>query len=150
LSSAINESCVIKSNSDYRIDPIEHHLKDAIKLNREIELSLRCGRNISTSLTSIDIARSPNLGVVSKDNPHPLKERDVGHKLKRIVTIKLSNRRKRPTTYGWRLDDKEFDESNRAYSFTSEGCCGPLGLNDHLKLPFYFEQNSLSNHIASG
>ena len=33
----INESCVINSNSDYRIDPIEHHLKDTINLNREIE-----------------------------------------------------------------------------------------------------------------
>jgi hypothetical protein len=41
LCSVINESCVIKLISDYRIDPIEHHLKDAINLNREIELSLR-------------------------------------------------------------------------------------------------------------
>jgi hypothetical protein len=35
LVSFLNESCVIKSNSDYRIDAIEHHLKDAIILNRE-------------------------------------------------------------------------------------------------------------------
>jgi len=94
----VNESCIIKSNSDYRIDPIEHHLKDAIELNREIELSPRCGRNIDTSLTSIDLALSPNLGVVSKEIPHPFKERNVGQKFKRIVTRKLLNRRKRPTT----------------------------------------------------
>jgi len=41
LLSVINEYYVIKSNSEYRIDPIEHHLKDAINLNREIELFLR-------------------------------------------------------------------------------------------------------------
>jgi len=51
-----------------------HHLKDAIMLNRENELSLRCGRNIDASLTSSDIALSPKLGVVSKENPHPLKD----------------------------------------------------------------------------
>ena len=75
LSSIINESYVIKSNSDYRIDPIEHNLKDAIILNRENELSLICGWNIDASLTSIDIALSPNLGVVSKESPHPFKKK---------------------------------------------------------------------------
>ena len=149
LSSDINKSYSIKTNSDYRIDSIEHHLKDAINLNREIELSLRCGRNIDTSQTSIDIALSPNLGDVSKEIPHPLKERDVGHKLKRNVTRKLLNRRKRPTTHGWRLNDKEFDELNRTYRFISESCCDPLGLNRHRKLPFYSEQNSLLDHDVS-
>ena len=62
-----------------------HHLKDAIVLNRENELSLRCGRNIDASLTSIDRAFSPNLGVVRTENPHHLKEISVGHKLKRNV-----------------------------------------------------------------
>jgi len=47
---------------------------------------------------------------VGKENPHPLKETDAGHKLKRIVTRKLSNRRKRQTIDGWRLSDKEFDD----------------------------------------
>ena len=61
-------------------------MKDAYNLNREIELYLRCGRNINTSLTSIDIALSPNLEDVSKESPHPLKERDIGHNLKRIIT----------------------------------------------------------------
>ena len=72
----INELCVIESNYDYRIDPIEHYL------NRESELSLSCGRNIDKSLTSTDIALSSNLGVVNKESSHHLKERDVGHKLK--------------------------------------------------------------------
>jgi hypothetical protein len=35
LSSVINESCAIKSNSDYRIDSIEHDLEDENVLNRE-------------------------------------------------------------------------------------------------------------------
>jgi len=71
--SVINEFCVIKLISDYRIDSIEHHLEDAIILNRENELSLKCRRNIDASLTSIDRASNPNLGAVSKENPHPLK-----------------------------------------------------------------------------
>jgi hypothetical protein len=75
-------------------------LEDAIVLNRENELSMRCGRNIDASLTSIDRALSPNLGIVSKENPHSLKETDVRHKLKRIITMKLLNRRKRPTIDG--------------------------------------------------
>ena len=75
-------------------------MKYAIDLSRENELSLKCGRNSDASLTSIDIALSPNLGVVSKKNPHPLKERYVGHKLKQIVTRIFLNRRKRPTTDG--------------------------------------------------
>ena len=149
MSYVINESCVIKSNFDCRIDPIEHHLKDAINLNREIELFLRCGRNIDTPLTSIDISFSPNLVVVSKESPHPLKERNVGHKLKRIVTRKLSIRRKRPTTGGWRLNDEEFDELNIAYSFTLKVYCNALGLNGHRNLPLYSEQNSLLYHDAS-
>jgi hypothetical protein len=125
-------------------------LKDAIILNRENEFSLRCGRNIDASLTSIDIALSPNLGAIIKENPHPLKERDVGHKLKRIVTRKLSNRRKRPTTDGWRLSDKEFDKLNKSYGFTLEGCCDPLGLNGHRNLAFYSEQNTLLDHDVLG
>jgi len=59
-----------------------------MELNREIESSLRCGHNIDTSLTSIDIALNPNLGAISKESPHPLKERDTGHEFKRIVTKK--------------------------------------------------------------
>jgi len=96
-------------------------LEDAIDLNRENELSLRCGCNIDASLTSIDRTLSPNLGAVSKEKPHPLNKTDVGHKLKRIITRKLLDRRKRPTTNGWRLSDKEFDELNKFYSFTLEG-----------------------------
>ena len=42
------------------INSIKYHLNDAIVLNRENELSLRCGCNIDASLTSLDIALSPN------------------------------------------------------------------------------------------
>jgi hypothetical protein len=87
-------------------------------LNREVKFSPRCGRNIDTSLASIDIVLGPNLGDVRKETSHPLKERDVGHKLKRIVTKKLMKRIKRAHTDGWRLIDEEFDELIRTYNFT--------------------------------
>jgi hypothetical protein len=93
---------------------------------------------------------SPNLGAISKQNSHLLKETDVGHKLKRIVTRNLLNRRKRPATDGWRLSDKEFDELNIIYSFTLESCCDPLGLNGHRKLTLYSEYNSLLDHDVLG
>jgi hypothetical protein len=125
-------------------------LKDANILNRENELSLRCGRNIDASLNSIDRELSPNLGSVSKENPRPLKKRGVGPKLNRINTRKLLNRRKIPPTNEWRISDKEFDELNTVYSFTLDGCDDPLGLNGHRNLPFYFEQNSLLHHDVSG
>ena len=125
-------------------------MKDEIKLSRNNELSLRCGRNIDTSLTIIDIALSPNLGVVSKESSHPLKEKDVGQKMKIIVSINFLNRRKRPPTYGWRLNDKEFDELNRTHNFTFGDCCDPLGLNGHWNSTFYFKQNSLLDHDVSG
>ena len=117
LSFVIDESCVVKSNSDNRIDSIEIHFERCNCFELGNELSLRCGRLIDASLTNVDRALSPSLGNVSKENPHPLKETDVGHKLKRIITRKLLNRRKRPTTNGWRLSD----ELNKIYSFTSEG-----------------------------
>ena len=41
--------------------------------------------------------------------------------MKRIVTRKLLDRRKTPTTDGWRLSDEEFDELNKIFSFTLEG-----------------------------
>ena len=104
----------------------------------------------STRLTSIDRAVSPNLGVVSKENPHHLKETDVGHKLTRIITRNSLNCRKRPTIDRWRLSDKEFDEIYKIYSFTLEGCCGPFGLNGRRNSPFYYEQNSLLDHVVSG
>jgi hypothetical protein len=150
LFSIINESCAIKTNSDYQIDSIEYHLEDSIVLNRENELSLKCGRNIDALLTSIYRALSPSLGAVSKENSLPLKETNVGHKLKRIITRKLLNRRKRPTTDRWRLSDKEFVELKKIYNCTLEGCCDPLGLIGHRSLLFYSEQNSLLDQDVSG
>jgi hypothetical protein len=79
-----------------------------------------------------------------------LKEKDVGHKLRRIVTRKLLYRGKRPTTDGWRLSDNKFDELNGTYNFTLEGCCDPLGINGHWNLPFSCEQNPLLDHDVSG
>jgi len=57
-------------NSDYPIDYIKHHLKDAFGLNKII------GCNINTSLTSIE-ALTPTLGIVSKEVSIPSNKRDV-------------------------------------------------------------------------
>jgi len=142
LPSSIDESCLIKLNSDYPIDFIGHHLKDVVELNMSI------GCNIDTSLT-ITEALTPNLGNVSKGVSIPLSKRDMEHRLKRMVKRKLLNRNKRPPTYGWRLNDEEFDELNKTYKFTLEGCCDPLGFNGHRKLPFYLEINSLLDDDVS-
>jgi hypothetical protein len=71
---AIEESCLIKLISDYLVGSIEHHLNDPFVLNREVELPPQTGCNIDTSITSIESAPSPNLGVVSKEVPHSKKD----------------------------------------------------------------------------
>ena len=86
----------------------------ALALNREVKLSPHVGRNIDTSLTSIDVALSPNFGIVSKEITHV--EKDIESRLKRNGNRKLLNRIKRPPTYGWRLDDNEFDKLNKLKS----------------------------------
>jgi len=60
------------------------------------------------------------------------------------------NRRKRPTTDGWRLSDNEFDELNNIYNFTLEGCYDPLGLNGDRNLPLYSGQKNLLDRDSSG
>ena len=85
LPSAIQVCCAIKLNSDYPIGSIEHHLKDAFELNRNIDC------NIDTSLASIE-ELTPNLGTVSKEVSIPLNERDVEPRLKRMVKYKLLDR----------------------------------------------------------
>ena len=69
--------------------------------------------------------------------------------MKRIVKRKLASRSKRPPTDGWRLNDTEFNELHAVYKFTVEGCCGVLGLNGHMNLPFYSEHYSLLDHDVS-
>jgi hypothetical protein len=66
--------------------------------------------------------------------------------MKRNVKRKLLSRSKRPTSDGWRLNDKEFDELHNIYKFTVKGCCDSLGLNGHGGLPFYSKRNSLLSH----
>ena len=139
---AISESCVIKLNSDYPIDSIEHHLKDAFEPKKNI------GCKIEASLTNIE-ALTPNLGTFSKEVSIPLNKRAIEPRLKRIVKRKLLNRSKRPPSDGWRRNDEVFDELNKTYSFTLEGCCDPLGFNNHRKLPFYSENIFLLDNDVS-
>ncbi len=75
--------------------------------------------------------------------------RNVESRVKRIVKRKLINRGKIPPTDGWRLNDTEFEQLHTIYKFTVEGCCDVLGLNGHMNLPFYPEQNSLLDHDVS-
>jgi hypothetical protein len=116
-------------NSVFPIDSIEHHLKDASELNKNISC------NIDTLLTSIE-ALTLNLGIVRKEVSISLNKRDIEPRLKRMVKRKLFNRSKRPPTYGWRLIDEEFDELNTTYRFTLYRCCDPLGFNGHTQLYF--------------
>jgi hypothetical protein len=112
ITSTIDEYCVIKLNSQYPIDSTKHHLNDAFVLNRELEFPPQVGCDINTLITSIDTTISSNFGVVSEETPHSKK--DVETKLERNVELKLLDRRKRPSRYGWRLvDDEEFDESHK-------------------------------------
>ena len=129
MPSAIDESCIIKLNSDYPIDSIEHHLKYAFEFNNNI------GCNIDTSLTSIE-SSTPNLGIVSKEVSIPLNKRGIEPRLKRMVKRKLLNRSKRPPIDGWRLNDEEFDELNKTYRFTLERCCDLLDFNGQKIYPF--------------
>jgi hypothetical protein len=66
-----------------------------------------------------------------------------------MVKRKLLNRRKRPPTDDWRLNDEEFDDLNITCSFTFEGCCDPLSFIGHKNPPFYSENNSLLDHDVS-
>jgi len=142
LPSAIDESCVIKLNSDYPIDSIEHHLKDAFESNKNIDCT------IDTSLTSIE-ALTPNLGTIDKEVSISLNKRYIERRLKRMMKRKLLNRSKRPPTECWRLNDEKFDQVNKTYRLTLEGCCDPLGFNGHMKLPFYSKNISLLDHDVS-
>jgi len=113
LPSAINEYCVIKLNSDYPVESIKHHLKNAFELNKNI------GCSIDTSLTSIAIF-DPSFRTVSKEASIPSIKRDVEPRSKQMVKLKLLNHSKRPPTDGWKINDAEFDELNKIYRFTLE------------------------------
>jgi hypothetical protein len=82
LPSAIDDSCEIQLNSEYPINFIECHLKDAFDFKNNI------GCNIDTSLTSIE-SLTPNLGIVSKEVPITLNKREIEPTLKRMVKRKL-------------------------------------------------------------
>jgi RIO-like serine/threonine protein kinase len=56
---------------------------------------------------------TPNLRIVKKEVSIPLDKKDVEPRLKQMVKLKLLNRRKRPPTDGWRLNDEEFDKLNK-------------------------------------
>ena len=102
----------------------------------------------STLKTSIDTTLSSSLGTMGKEVPHSRK--NVESRVKRNIKRKLLNRSKRPSTDGWRLNHKEFDELHSIYKFTVEGWRDSLGLNVHKVLPFYSEQNSFLDHDVSG
>ncbi len=121
----IDGSCVIKANSDYATDSIEHHLNDAFVIRRELVKNSSASSAIDRTLkTSIDTTLSPCLKAVGNDVSHSRK--NVESRVKRNVKRKLLSRSKRPTTDGWRLNDKEFDELHSIYKFTVEGCCDSL------------------------
>ena len=122
-------------------------MNDALVIDRGIVSTPFASNAIDRTLkTSIDTTLSP-LSRAGEEVSQS--EKLVKPKVKRIVKRKLTNRSKRPPTDGWRLNDTEFNKLHAVYKFTVEGCCDTLGLNGHMKLPFYSEQNSLLNHDVS-
>ena len=143
--SVIDESCVIKLNSDYENDSTEHHLNDAFVIRREITKNSPASTAIVCTLkTSIDTTLSPCLEASGKEVSHSRK--NVESRVKRNIKRLFLSRSKKPPTDGLRLSDKEFDGLHRIHKFTVEGCCDSLGLNCHEGLPFYSKENSLLDH----
>ena len=102
-------------------------MNDAFVIRRELVKNSPASSAIDrTFKTSIDTTLSTCLKAVGNEVLHSRK--NVESRVKRNIKRKLSNRSKRPTTDGWRLNDKEFDELHNIYKFTVEGCCDSLGL----------------------
>jgi hypothetical protein len=114
-----------------------------------VDLSSQVGCNIDTSLTSIDIAESPNIEVVNREVP--LFKIMLNLNWNETLNVKFRIvERDRQHIYGWRLNGEEFDELNDIFRFIVEECCDSLGLNGHMNLPLYSKQNSVLDHDASG
>ena len=146
----IDEFCVVKLDSDFRAGSIEHHLNYAfVSMKWVVDLSSQVGCNIDTSLTSIDIAESPNIEVVNREVP--LFKIMLNLNWNETLNVKFRIvERDRQHIYGWRLNGEEFDELNDIFRFIVEECCDSLGLNGHMNLPLYSKQNSVLDHDASG
>ena len=76
--------------------------------------------------------------------------KNVESRVKRNDKRKLLSRSTRPTSDGWRLNDKEFYELHSIYKFIVEGCCDSFGLNGHKGLAFYIKENSVLSHDVTG
>ncbi len=143
----IDESCAINLKTDYTMNSIEHQLNDALVAHGEIvstpSASCKIYRTLGTSIHT-------TLGPLLRTSEEALHSGgNVESRVKRIVKRKLASRSKRPPTDGWRLNDTEFDKLHILYKIAVEGCCDALGLNGHMNLPFYSEQNSLLDHDVS-
>ncbi len=112
-------------------------MNDALVIERGIVSPPFASNAIDRTLeTGIDTTLNPLLRVGEEVSNS---EKLVKSKVKRFVKRKLTNRGKRPPTDGWRLNDTKFNKLHAVYKFTVEGCCDTLGLNGHMKLPFYSE-----------
>ncbi len=110
LPSVIDESCVTNLNTDYANDFVKHQLNNALDNIREHDVNPPVGCVFDHSLTtSIDTTLSPSLGDVGEKILYSGKS--VESRVKRVVKRKLVSRSKRPSTDGWRLRDKEFNNS---------------------------------------
>ena len=124
-------------------------MSDAFVIRRELVENSSAGSAIDRTLqTSVGTTLSTCLKAVGNEVLHSRK--NVESRVKRKVKRKLLNRSKRPTTDGWRLNDKESDELHNIYKFTVEGCCDSLGLNGHRGLSFYSKDNSSLSHDVTG
>ena len=141
---ALRESNVIESTCDYSFDQLKHH-------NAPLEMNDAKSNLVCPSLVNIDIdtAEDSHRDSTVRQGTPPV-DKSVDPSVKRLKTRRLLNRKKNLPTNGWRLNDIEFEKLNSLYHFTVEGCCDPLGLNRHGKLPYYSELNSLLDNDVSG
>ena len=103
LFSALEESVVIESTSDYTSDPPTHHY-----LNETIELNNVSGDLVHPACTDIDTALDFHREPTVRQDSHPF-DKSVDPGVKRLKTRRLMIRKKNLPTNGWRLSDIEFE-----------------------------------------
>ena len=112
-------------------------MNDAFVIRRELAKNSSAGSTLNGTLkTSIDTTLSTCLKAVGNEVLHSRK--NVESSVKRNVKRKLLSRSKRPTTDGWRLNDKEFDELHNIYKFTVEEFLRLFGSKWSQRVTFLF------------
>ena len=97
--SAIEESVVIETTCDYTTDPPKHNY-----LIGTIELNTVSGDLVHPTFIDIDTALDSHREPTVRHDSHPF-DKSVDHRVRRLKTQNLLNRKKNLPTNGWRLSD---------------------------------------------